>query len=182
LRFLLPQQIATSLEATPQDVEALGAAKENLPVTLLQYARAEQADKVRSRVAQGCWRPQPHSLTLVLNPCALQDVTLYTALCIVQLMRVCAPETPYDDEQLKVNGLAAGGVSKSHPSFTTHARLFLSEMALLASHLIWDGFICDRISQTTPTRSHWTQMNECNHNQYTRRPAFSCCRFVPALH
>ncbi|GFR39818.1 hypothetical protein Agub_g310, partial [Astrephomene gubernaculifera] len=71
----LLKQLRTALEALPQDVEALGAAKEILPQQLYQHATHERADK---------------------------DVRLYSAACLVHLMRVFAPDIPYDDEELKV--------------------------------------------------------------------------------
>ena len=36
------------------------------------------------------------------TPTRVQDVKLYAAQCLAYLLRVYAPETPYDDEQLKV--------------------------------------------------------------------------------
>ncbi|KAG2501809.1 hypothetical protein HYH03_000309 [Edaphochlamys debaryana] len=70
----LLKPLYAALEGLPQEVEMLGSAKESLPPLLLQHATAKQADK---------------------------DVRLYGALCIVHVLRVYAPETPYDDEQLK---------------------------------------------------------------------------------
>lgn len=34
----------------------------------------------------------------------VQEVRLYTAYCLCQVLRIHAPETPYTDDQLKVGG------------------------------------------------------------------------------
>lgn len=36
----------------------------------------------------------------------LQDVKLYAALCIAYLLRIYAPDSPFEDDPLKVNGAA----------------------------------------------------------------------------
>ncbi|EFJ43510.1 hypothetical protein VOLCADRAFT_121419 [Volvox carteri f. nagariensis] len=72
--FKLLKQLAAALEAAPQDVEAMGGAKGSLPQLLLQYATAESANK---------------------------KIRLYCALCIMHVMRLYAPDIPYDDEGLK---------------------------------------------------------------------------------
>ncbi|KAG2444766.1 hypothetical protein HXX76_001510 [Chlamydomonas incerta] len=68
------KQLRTALEGLPQDVQSLGGAQETLPGLLLQHATSANADK---------------------------DVRMYGAICLVQLMRVFAPELPYDDDQLR---------------------------------------------------------------------------------
>jgi len=64
------KQLATALEAAPQDVGALGRAKAELP-RLLWGLVQQQSDK---------------------------DVKLGLAVCIVHMLRIWAPSTPYDDE------------------------------------------------------------------------------------
>ncbi|GLC58277.1 hypothetical protein PLESTB_001340900 [Pleodorina starrii] len=73
-KIKLLKQLASALEEAPQDVSALGGAKDTLPLQLLEDAADEQADK---------------------------DLRLYGARCIVHVMRVYAPDTPYNDDQLK---------------------------------------------------------------------------------
>ncbi|GIL43844.1 hypothetical protein Vafri_1442 [Volvox africanus] len=68
------KQLAKALEAAPQDVAALGSAKDSLPLQLLEHVTAGNADK---------------------------ELRLYGALCIVYIMRIYAPDVPYSDEQLK---------------------------------------------------------------------------------
>ncbi|GIL81918.1 hypothetical protein Vretifemale_10677, partial [Volvox reticuliferus] len=68
------KQLAKALEAAPQDVAALGCAKDSLPLQLLEHATAANADK---------------------------ELSLYGTLCIVYVMRIYAPDVPYSDEQLK---------------------------------------------------------------------------------
>lgn len=71
------KQLVSILEACTQDVEALGRGKDELPRTVLHLL--QHADK---------------------------DVKLYLAVCIVNMLRIWAPETPYDGdpENLEVRG------------------------------------------------------------------------------
>ena len=38
-----------------------------------------------------------------------QEVMLHTAECLARLLRTCAPETPYTDEELKVGDMVLTG-------------------------------------------------------------------------
>ncbi|KAF5826296.1 hypothetical protein DUNSADRAFT_3711 [Dunaliella salina] len=68
------KQLSSTLEAGPQETSALGGQGEPIANSLLDSAILGHADK---------------------------DVKLSAACCIVQLLRIYAPETPYGDEQLR---------------------------------------------------------------------------------
>jgi hypothetical protein len=74
--------LAGLLEQLPQDVGALGSAK----------AREVLLESLSDRAIL-------HSKQ--------KDVRMYASACFAQLMRIYAPETPYDDKQLEVR-FAAG--------------------------------------------------------------------------
>lgn len=69
--------LAGLLEQLPQDVEALGPSQ----------ARGVLLDAL-------CDKAILHSKQ--------KDVRMYAAACFVQLLRIWAPETPYEDKQLEV--------------------------------------------------------------------------------
>lgn len=75
--------LASTLEGAPQDVAALGRARDEVPRALGSLLAAGSSDK---------------------------DVRLYLALCVVHTLRIWAPETPYDDEpeRLEVRGAERG--------------------------------------------------------------------------
>lgn len=69
------KELASILEQAPQDVEVLGGTKDDVPRTLV--ALFQHTDK---------------------------DVKLYLAVCVVHMLRIWAPSTPFEDEpnQLEV--------------------------------------------------------------------------------
>jgi len=67
------KQTAALLERAPQDSEALGACRAELAAALGDGALAEHADR---------------------------DVRLCAALCAVHVLRVCAPDVPFEDDAL----------------------------------------------------------------------------------
>ncbi|MEW5302789.1 MAG: hypothetical protein WDW36_005537 [Sanguina aurantia] len=75
----------TELETLPQDVASLGSCKGSLPGHLLQPALMKHEDK---------------------------DVKLHVALCLTELLRVFAPDTPFTDPQLEVRGGVGVRLSK----------------------------------------------------------------------
>jgi hypothetical protein len=74
------KQLATALENYPQDVDVLGRAKAELPRALWHLCGQQQTSD--------------------------KDVKLHLAVCIVHMLRIWAPSTPYDDEpeRLEVRG------------------------------------------------------------------------------
>jgi hypothetical protein len=68
------------LERMPQDVQALGAAEQQLPAVLGQKHVLQHTDK---------------------------DVKMYTAACVAQMLRIWAPDLPFDDRQMQVGPAAA---------------------------------------------------------------------------
>jgi hypothetical protein len=63
------KQLVSILESAPQDVEALGRGGDELPRTVASLLH--HSDK---------------------------DVKLYVAVCVVNMLRIWAPDTPFDDE------------------------------------------------------------------------------------
>jgi hypothetical protein len=103
------------LETAPQDAAQLGNQGHPAASALLTCA-SEHSDKVSQLVVQSTasarhvWRldvlPRCTAASvpfMLILCCCVQDVKLYAALCLAYLLRIHAPETPFDnDEDLKV--------------------------------------------------------------------------------
>ena len=98
------------LERLPQDVSAMGSAK----------VRDALLDSLHDRAIL-------HSKQ--------KDVRMYAAACFAQLLRIYAPERPYDDKQLEVRGMVEGGGGTSAASAVSHLghSVMLAGMSCFAS-------------------------------------------------
>jgi sister-chromatid-cohesion protein PDS5 len=82
------KELADVLQKFPQDVQALGSTAKQLVVALAQKAVLQHTDK---------------------------DVKLYAANCFAQLLRIYAPDVPYEDKRTQLVS------SRTSTSRTPHA-------------------------------------------------------------
>jgi sister-chromatid-cohesion protein PDS5 len=94
--------LAGLLEQLPQDLGALGSAK----------AREVLLESLSDRAIL-------HSKQ--------KDVRMYASACFAQLLRIYAPETPYDDKQLEVR--LAAGLEPATPTSSTTAPCSSAQLA-----------------------------------------------------
>ena len=81
------KELADVLQKFPQDLQALGSTAKQLVAALAQKAVLQHTDK---------------------------DVKLYAAYCFAQLLRIYAPDVPYEDKRIQLVSSRAWTSSMQH--------------------------------------------------------------------